>query len=71
MSIQLGNIHQSQSLFLNFSFTGKLIKVLKDPQPRVRAASADLCLYDNTIAVPRWDDSVLIYELQGDDWRKQ
>ena len=64
-------MHLSRSLFLNFSFTGKLLKVLKDPVPRDKATSADLCLYDDTIVVPRWDNSVLIYELQGDDWGKQ
>ena len=52
------------------SIAGTLVKLLKDPVPRDEVESADLCLYDDTLVVPRRNNPVLIYKLQGTYWQK-
>ena len=46
-----------------FPFAGKLMAVLIDGTTRARTMSYDLCLYDDTLVVPRKDKSVVIYEI--------
>ena len=54
----------SVKLNLNvFPFLGKLVTVLIDETTRPKTYSYDLCLYDDTLVVPRSDKSVVIYEL--------
>ena len=56
-------IEFSISLFMSYSFSGKLLTVLIDETTRPKTYSYDLCLYDDTLVVPRHDKSVVIYEI--------
>ena len=43
---------------------GMLIKVLTDPTKRAQGSVYDLCLYDATLIVPRFQDmSSVIYQI--------
>ena len=46
-----------------FRLSGKLVTVLIDETTRTKTFSHDLCLYDDTLVVPRHDKSVVIYEI--------
>ena len=46
-----------------FPFSGKLVTVLIDETTRTKTFSYDLCLYDDTLVVPRKDKSVVIYKI--------
>ena len=46
-----------------FPFLGKLVTVLIDKTTRPKTYSHNLCLYDDTLVVPRNNNSVVIYEI--------
>ena len=46
-----------------FPVSGKLVTVLIDKTTRTETFSYDLCLYDDTLVVPRNNNSVVIYEI--------
>ena len=48
---------------MSYSFSGMLVTVLIDKTTRPKTYSYDLCLYDDTLVVPRSDKSVDIYEI--------